>query len=191
MVQALKDANCGVIMISHWVAAELAAFALSDTLDPTPGALVYLQYGPSQPEFLDLVGDAAEGFFWGIVIGTYADEQGMAFREAYMAKYPCTMGRVYPGSGYDTVNILAKVWATVDPSDFDAVGMAIRGISHRGVCGTYSFASEDKGPLSYPNTTDGPDADQADLIFQVRDGAHTIISPAVVKQADFRPAPWM
>jgi branched-chain amino acid transport system substrate-binding protein len=191
IVQALKEADCGVIMISHWVAAELASFALSYTLDPTPGALVYLQYGPSQPEFLDLAGDAAEGFIWGTVIGTYADEMGMAFREAYMAKYPGTMGMVYTGSGYDTVNILAKVWATVDPSDFDAVGMAIRGVSHRGVCGNYSFASADKGPLSYPNTTDDPDAGQAHLIFQVQDGAHTIISPAVVKQADFRPAPWM
>lgn len=191
VVQALKDADCGVIMIDHWVAAELASFAQAYVLDPTPGSLVYLQYGPSQPEFLDLAGDAAEGFIWGSVIGVYADEAGMAFREAYMARYPGTMGMVYTGSGYDAIQILAKVWATVDPTDFDAVGAAIKAISHRGVCGTYTFATPEQTPISYPNMTDDPEAGQAHLIFQVQDGAHTIISPPTHKQADLRPAFWM
>ena len=191
IVQALKDADCGVIMIDHWVAAELASFAQAYVLDPTPGSLVYLQYGPSQPEFLDLAGDAAEGFIWGSVIGVYADERGMAFRKAYQAKYPGTMGMVYTGSGYDAIHILASVWATVDPGDFDAVGTAIKTISHRGVCGTYTFANEEQTPISYPNMTDDPESGQAHLIFQVQDGAHTIISPPTHKQADLRPAPWM
>lgn len=191
IVQQLKESDAGVIMIDHWVAAELASFAQAYVLDPTPGALVYLQYGPSQPEFLDLAGDAAEGFVWGSVIGVYADEQGMAFRDAYKAKYPGTMGMVYTGSGYDTVHILAKAWETADPSDFDAVGQAIKGITYRGVSGTYTFANEDHTPLSYPNTTDDPEAGQAHLIFQVQDGEHIIISPATHKQADLRPAPWM
>ena len=191
IVQALKAADCGAIMIDHWVAAELASFAQAYVLDPTPGSLVYLQYGPSQPEFLDLAAEAAEGFVWGSVIGVYADEMGMAFRAAYMAKFPGTMGMVYTGSGYDTVQILAKVWASVDPSDFDGVGKAIKAITHRGVCGTYTFANVEQTPLSYPNMTDDAEAGQAHLIFQVQDGAHTIISPASHKQADLRPAPWM
>ena len=153
VMQALKEADCGVILISHWVAAELASFAPSYALGPTPGSLVYPQYGPPQPEFLNLAGDAAEGFIRGPVIGTSADETGMAFRATYMARYAGTMGMVDTGSGYDTFNIQAKVRATRDPSDFDA--------------------------------------GQAHLIFQVQDGAHTIISPAVVKQAGLRPAPWI
>lgn len=191
VVQALKDADCGVLMIDHWVAAELAAFAQAYVLDPVPGALVYLQYGPSQPEFLDLAGEAAEGFVWGSVIGTYADAQGMTFRAAYQAKFPGTMGMVYTGSGYDTVHILAQVWAAVDPSDFDAVGKAIKAVRYRGTCGTYTFANETNSTTSYPNMTDDPEAGQAHLIFQVQDGAHTIISPDTHKQADMRPAPWM
>ncbi|NGM44312.1 amino acid ABC transporter substrate-binding protein [Rhodobacter sp. SGA-6-6] len=191
IVQALKDADCGVIMIDHWVAAELASFAQAYVLDPTPGSLVYLQYGPSQPEFLDLAGDAAEGFIWGSVLGVYADEKGMAFRESYQARFPGTMGMVYTGGGYDAIHILAAAWAEADPADFDAVGNAIRAISHRGVCGTYTFATPEQTPLSYPNTTDDPEAGQAHLIFQVQDGAHTIISPETHKQADMRPAPWM
>ena len=191
IIQAQKAADCGVIMIDHWVAAELASFALADVLGLTPGAPVYLQYGPAQPEFLDLAGDAAEGFVWGSVIGTYADEMGMAFRQACMAKYPGTMGMVYSGSGHDTTHMLACVRATVDPSDFDGVGAAIKAISHRGVCGTYTFANDGHIPLSYPNTTGDPEAGQAHLIVQVQDGAHTIISPTLLKQTAIRPEPWM
>lgn len=191
IIQALKEADCGVIMIDHWVAAELASFAQAYVLDPTPGALVYLQYGPSQPEFLDLAGDSAEGFVWGSVIGTYADEKGMAFRDAYQAKFPGTMGMVYTGSGYDTVHILAEAWKSADPSDFDAVGKAIKAISYRGVCGTYTFATDTNSPISYPTMTDNADGAQAHLIFQVQDGQHMIISPDSHKQSDMRPAPWM
>lgn len=191
IIQALKEQDAGVIMIDHWVAAELASFANAYVLDPVPGALVYLQYGPSQPEFLDLAAENAEGFIWGSVIGTYADEKGAAFRAAYQAKYPGTMGMVYTGSGYDSVHILAQVWAIVDPGDFDAVGAAIKAIKYRGVCGTYTFANDSNSGTSYPNQTDDPEAGQAHLIFQVQDGAHKIIAPAAFAEAAFRPAPWM
>ena len=191
VIQALKEADCGAIMIDHWVAAELASFAQAYVLDPVPGALVYLQYGPSQPEFLDLASDAAEGFVWGTVIGVYADEKGLAFRAAYQAKFPGTMGMVYTGSGYDTIHILAEAWKAADPSDFDAVGKAIKDTRYRGVCGTYTFATPTNSPVSYPTMTDDAEGAQAHLIFQVQDGAHTIISPDSHKQADMRPAPWM
>ena len=70
-------------------------------------------------------------------------------------------------------------------------GAAIKAIKYRGVSGTYTFANDDHTPLSYPNTTDDPEAGQSHLIFQVQDGQHIIISPEVNKQADLRPAPWM
>lgn len=65
IIQALKEHDAGVIMIDHRVAAELASFANADVPDPVPGALVYLQCGPSEPKFLDLAAENAEGFIWG------------------------------------------------------------------------------------------------------------------------------
>lgn len=191
VVRALKEGDCGVLMIDHWVAAELAAFTQAYLSDPVEGALVYLQYGPSQPEFLDLAGDAAEGFIWGSVIGTYADEKGQTFRDAYQAKFPGTMGMVYTGSGYDTAYILSKVWAETDPSDFDAVGKAIKAIKYRGVCGTYTFDNDTQSGTNYPYMTQDPEAGQAHLIFQVQNGEHTIISPEPFTQAKFEAARWM
>ena len=191
VLRALKETDAGVIMIDHWVAAELAAFTQTFAVDPVEGSLVYLQYGPSQPEFLDLAGEAANGFVWGSVIGTYADDMGTAFREKYQEKFPGTMGMVYTGSGYDTVKLLAQVWAETDPSDFDAVGKAIREVKYRGVAGTYTFDNDTQSGTSYPNQTDDPEAGQAHLIFQVQDGAHKIVSPPPFNEVDFQPAWWM
>jgi branched-chain amino acid transport system substrate-binding protein len=191
VMRALKASQAGVIMIDHWVAAELAAFAQNFAADPVPGALVYLQYGPSQPDFLNLAGDSANGFIWGTVVGTYADAQGQAFRKAYQAKYPGVMGMVYTGSGYDTTKLLAQVFAQVDPANHDAVGDAIRKARYRGVCGAYSFGNDTQSGTSYPNQTEDSEAGQAHLIFQVQDGAHKIIYPKPFNETNFASPPWI
>ena len=83
VIQDIKDTGAGFVMVDHWVAAELAAFAQQYSASPMENSLVYLQYGPSQPEFLDLSKGAAEGLIWGTVYGVYADKQGKAFREVH------------------------------------------------------------------------------------------------------------
>ena len=191
IIAALKETDAGLIMIDHWVAAELAAFAQNFAIDPVEGALVYLQYGPSQPEFLDLAGGAAEGFIWGTVYGVYADEKGAAFRKTYKDTYPGTMGVVYTGGGYDAVHLLADAWKSADPSDFDAVGNAIRSAEYRGVNGFYKFVPETQSGISYPDMVSDPEAGQAHLFFQVQDGEHRIIAPDPYSESSFRPAPWM
>ena len=191
VIRALQDSDSAAIMIDHWVAAELAAFAQQYAFDPVPGSVVYLQYGPSQPEFLDLAQGAGEGMVWGTVYGVYADEMGAAFREKYRAKYPGTMGMVYTGGGYDAVNILAKAWEEVgDPSNFDAVGDAIRNMEYRGINGLYKIDPETNSGISYPNMTDDPEGGQAHLFFQVQDNEHRIIAPEPFAEVRFTAPPW-
>ena len=192
VIRALQDTDAGAIMIDHWIAAELAAFAQQYAYDPVPGALVYLQYGPSQPEFLDLAAGAGEGMVWGTVYGVYADKMGSAFREKYRAKYPGTMGMVYTGGGYDAVKILAQAWESVeDPSKFDDVGNYIRGMNYRGINGLYKIDPETNSGVSFPNMTDDPEGGQAHLFFQVQNNEHTIVAPKEFAQAPFKLAPWM
>lgn len=192
VIRALQESDAAAIMIDHWVAAELAAFAQQYAFDPVPGALVYLQYGPSQPEFLDLAQGAGEGMVWGTVYGVYADEKGAAFREKYRDKYPGTMGMVYTGGGYDAIQILAQAWEQVgDPSKFDEVGNAIRAMEYRGINGMYKIDPETNSGISYPNMTDDPEAGQAHLFFQIQDDQHTIIAPEAFAEKPFQKAPWM
>jgi branched-chain amino acid transport system substrate-binding protein len=191
VIRALQDTDAAAIMIDHWVAAELAAFSQQYAYDPVPGSLVYLQYGPSQPEFLDLAQGTGEGMVWGTVYGVYADEKGNAFREKYRAKHPGTMGMVYTGGGYDAVMMLAKAWTEVgSPDDFDAVGNAIRKMEYRGINGFYKIDPETNSGISYPNMTDDPEGGQAHLFFQVQDNEHRIIGPSPFAETEFKAPPW-
>lgn len=189
VIAELKASDAGVIMIDHWVAAELAAFSQAFAADPLEDSLVYLQYGPSQPEYLDLAGDAAEGFIWGTVIGTYADEQGTKFREDYKARFPGTMGLVYTGAGYDTVYLLAAAIEAAGSTDFDAVNTALEDTAYRGVAGFYSF-TDSHAVAVYPDEVSDPEAGQAHLFFQVQDGEHRIISPEPYNETGFATPPW-
>lgn len=190
IINALKDEGAGVIFISHWVAAELAAFAQQFAYDPTPNSLVYLQYGPSQPEFLDLARGAGEGMIWGTVLGTPRSEAGMAFRETYMARHGDNMGEVYTASAYDTIQMLAQVWRTTDPADFDSVGDAIRALNYQGISGTYTFDRPQQRALNYPWETDNLDEGVPHLIYQVQDNQHVIILPAELAQGEYRTPHW-
>lgn len=148
VISALKDSDAGVVFISHWVAAELAAFSRQFAFDPVPGSLVCLQYGPSQPEFLDLAQGAAEGMIWGTVLGTPRDARSKPFREAYMARHGENMGEVCTSRSWDTIHMLAEVWKTVDPADFNAVGDAIRKLRYKGISRTYTFDRPEQRALN-------------------------------------------
>jgi len=197
VLQDIKSTGAGIVMVNHWVAAELAAFAKQFAANPLPGALVYLQYGPSQPEFLNLAGAAAEGFVWGTVYGVYADAQGQTFRDQYKAEYlgkggkDGVMGLVYTGGGYDSVQLLAKAWSKAAPEDFKAVNTALQSLQYRGVNGFYRFDNPNQSPPNYPLEVNKPEEGIAQLFFQVQGGEHRIVAPDALKQSAFKPAPWM
>ena len=65
VIQEMKEVDAGAIMVDHWVAAEYAAFCKQFVANPVPNSLVYLQYGPSQPEFLTLAGELPRTAFAG------------------------------------------------------------------------------------------------------------------------------
>lgn len=196
VIQELKRVDAGAIMIDHWVAAEYAAFCKQFQADPVEGALVYLQYGPSQPEFLELAGRSAEGFCWSTVLGVYADERGNAFRAKYKERFPGIMGLCYTGNGYDIAYYLKAAWeATGDPSDFKAVCDWIRTNPYRGVCGYMDMNNEFQEAAHFPDngyavTATELEKGMSQLYVQVQDGEHKIVYPYEIKESTLRPAPW-
>jgi branched-chain amino acid transport system substrate-binding protein len=199
VIQKLKEADAGAIMINHWVASEYAAFCKQFIADPVPGALVYLQYGPSQPEFLELGGSSTEGFCWSTVLGVYGDQRGQDFRKKYLARYPefvGNMGLVYTGNGYDIVQYLKLAWeATKNPEDFAANVTWIRNNPYRGVCGMMDMNNEYQEALHYPDNGFGNQASELEkgmsqLFVQVQGGEHKIIWPTEISESTLKPAPW-
>jgi len=190
VMQAIKKSGAGVIMLDYWLGAEEAAFCQQFVADPVKGALVYIQYGPSQPEFLNIAGPAAEGMVWSTVLGVYNDAKGAEFRKKYAAKHTGVIGLCYNGSAYDTLHILNNAWSAVEPENFKAVCDYIRTHKYRGVTGGFSFDNEYQAALHYPMQTDSLEDGMAQLYFQVQDGQHKIIQPTALAESKFRVFPW-
>jgi branched-chain amino acid transport system substrate-binding protein len=72
----------GAIIITHFLAQDLAQFMLQFTPQPTK-SLVYMQYGPSLPAFRDIGGKAVNGTIFSTVVGCLPDEYAVPFRKAY------------------------------------------------------------------------------------------------------------
>jgi len=191
-IRDIHKNGAGVIMLNHWVAAAYAAFTSQYEANPLAGTLIYMQYGPSQPEFLDIAGESAEGYIWSTVLGVYNDEKGAEFRAKYKKRFPGTMGLVYTGMGYDVVYMLKNAWESVgDPNDFKAVNDYIRANNYRGVNGWYKLDNDCQCTPAYPDEVDDIEQGMAHLFFQVQDGEHKIIAPDPLVETEFRPAPWM
>lgn len=199
VIQKLKEVDAGAIMINHWVAAEYAAFCKQFSVDPVENSLVYLQYGPSQPEFLELGRRATEGFCWSTVLGVYGDETGQNFRKKYLERYPeyeGNMGLVYTGNGYDIMNYLKLAWeATGDPEDFAANVAWIRNNPYRGVNGMMDMNNDLQEALHYPdngfdNQATELEKGMSQLFVQVQDREHKVIWPNEIAESSLRPAPW-
>jgi branched-chain amino acid transport system substrate-binding protein len=197
VIRELKEVDAGAIMIDHWLASELAAFAKQFVADPVPNALVYLQYGPSQPEFLTLTGAAGNGFCWSTVTGVYADERGLAFRKKYKERFPGVMGLAYTGIGYDIPFMLKRAWEAVgDPRKFNEVNSWLRANPYRGVCGYYDMNNAYQETLHFPDhgfdslQTSDIEKGQAQFYCQIQDQEHKIIYPNELAEAKITPAPW-
>jgi branched-chain amino acid transport system substrate-binding protein len=193
VIQDIKRTGAGAVMLNHWVAAEYAAFCKQFQANPLKGTLVYLQYGPSQPEFLELSGKAAEGFIWSTVLGVYADAKGRAFRDKYQKRFPgAPMGLCYTGGGYDMVHILAQAWSKTGTVDnFKVVNDYIRKTPFRGVCGWSIMNNARQEAVQFPVGTPDIEKGMSQLYFQVQNGQHKIIYPGQLKEQTFRNAPWM
>lgn len=181
----------GLIFITDYLAGDLASFATQFAGAPTP-SLLYQQYGPSVPEYLDLAGAAANGVVWSTTIGTLPDEIGTSFRERYQQKYSATAGLSQSGAQYDAVRIWARAAAQAgDPDDFDRVNQFLKATVFRGVVGTYAFDSTELTSVPYPDKVNDPSLGMPHLTYQIQDGEQVLLSPDPYTQGQFTLPPWM
>ena len=168
-------------MIDHWVGAELAALRPAVLADPVPGSLVYLQYGPSQPEFLDIAGEAAEGFYWGTMIGVPDTGKGAEFRAAYAAKYPDARSASSTPAG-------ATTWCTCSRTPGRTSTRRTRKAVMHWIKATRTTApratstSRTSRRRCTRTTWTTPDKGVTHLFFQVQGGEHKIVLPESYKK---------
>lgn len=197
VLREMHETDAAAIFVDHWVAAEFAAFAKQFVADPVKDSLVYMQYGPSQPEFLTLAGSASDGFCWATTYGVYPDKLGLEFQARLQKRFPVKHGIVQTAVGYDIAHILKKAWEAVgDPNNFKAVCDWIRANPQRGVAGFGDMNNAYQESKHFPNT--GFDELQAaeiekgvaTVFAQVQNGEHKVIYPTEIAETKLARCSW-
>lgn len=188
VLSTVRDNPPSILFSSDYNPADDAALAQQLAADPIP-CLVYQQYGPSVPEFLELAGDAANGIIWATVLGLLSDKIGTDFRTRYEAKFGQQPGWANAGGVYDTTWVWAKSVALAgDAKNYRRVAAMSERLIHRGTTGSISF--ENHAGLAYPGQTTDPSLGQPHIIVQIQNGEHKIISPAPYTTSEFQLPPW-
>jgi branched-chain amino acid transport system substrate-binding protein len=191
-IAKLHSTNAAVIFISHFDAAEEAAFCKQFAANPVKDALVYLQYAPSQSEFLRIAGSDANGFVWSSVLAVPPTPGGKAFLAKFRKRFNRTnVGIAYTAFGYDTTQILARAWRKVgDTRNFKAVNNYIRLHAYRGVLGTYDFSTKGQTTRLYPDQVANPKLGIPHMYFQIQNGRHRAIAPEPFVETRYVAPPW-
>jgi branched-chain amino acid transport system substrate-binding protein len=196
LIAKVKSTNPGVVMDTHLVPADVAAFQKQWVANPTD-SLVYLQYAPAVPQFLELAGDAAEGVIWSTTTGYLNDFIGKRFQDKFREVTGRPPALATSGMSYDAVHIFARAWGMVgDPKDFPAVVKQIKTMRHRGINGSY-WMERTKGNVieSYPSENEDPGLATPLQFFQIQkvEGKleNVVIAPEPYIEGQFKKQPWM
>ena len=185
----VKQAAPSVLFTSDFSPADDAAMAKSWAASPTK-TLVYQQYGPSVPEYLNLAGPAANGIVWATVLGLLPDKIGNDFRSRYQAKYGAQPGWANAGGCYDEVNVWAAAVAmSGNPKDYKGVAKATEEVIWRGTTGGISFLSHTG--IQFPAQTADASIGQPHIIVQIQDGVQKVVSPTPFTSGTFVLPSWM
>ena len=181
----------GLIFHADYIPGDLASFQQQFRSDPTP-SLMYQQYGPSIPEYLELAGSDADGVIWSTVIGTLPDASGEAFRDLYRQEYDAEAGLSQAGGQYDLVHVWAQSAAMAgDPANFEQVNDNLKRMLYRGVSGTYHFKPEELTAIPFPDEVNDPSLGMAHLTFQIQDQEQVLVDPDPYIKGEFQLPAWL
>lgn len=175
-----------VIVNTDYLPGNAAKFMTQFLEQPTE-SLVFIQYAPSVPEFLELTKERSNGIMYNMLGGPLDTPKNPRSAEV-MKKYEDTYG-VAPGtygtSLYEQVYVYADALATVgDPTKRLEIGQAIGATEKQIVSGKLRFdpathlavQSDDAIPIQF---------------FQLWDGQRALFYPESYATGEFRLPPWM
>jgi branched-chain amino acid transport system substrate-binding protein len=189
VLSKVKQAAPSVLFTSDFSPADDAKMAQSWVAGATK-TLMYQQYGPSVPEYLNLAGAASNGVIWATVLGLLPDSIGNDFRKRYAAKFNAQPGWANAGGCFDEVNVwAAAVQMSGDPKNYKAVAKATEQVIWRGVTGAISF--ENHTGRQFPAQTADASLGQPHIIVQIQDGQYKVVSPDPFTSGKFVLPAWM
>lgn len=148
-------------------------------------ALVYMQFTPVIPEFLDLAGEAAEGLLWSSTVNPVADRVD-DYDERWIAKFGSEPASSYSYGTRDGFDLwVAAVERAGSVDDFEAVIEELKKTDHDGLTGRIVFDPEDH--TAYAGVDYIPT-----VWHQVWDGRHNTSFPReYAKGYAYKLPPWV
>jgi len=164
-----------------------AAKFLTQFLEQPTNSLVFIQYAPSVPEFLDLTKERATGIVYNLlggVLNTPKNPRAAEVSGKYKAKYGNEPGSYGPAL-YEEVYIYADALKKVgDPTKRLEIGKAMGETQKQIASGMLKF--DPKTHLA----VQGNDAIPIQF-FQIWDGERILFYPTDYASGEFRSPPWM
>ncbi|MCY3867518.1 MAG: ABC transporter substrate-binding protein [Chloroflexi bacterium] len=161
------------------------AALMNQFMENPPNSLLFLQYGPSVQEFLDLTGDNSTGLIYNN-LGAAIDSKPEVneIRDRYEELHG-HRGGYFTVIAYDQVMIYATCLEEVgDPADRIAIGDCIGGLEMETLAGFLTFDQEThlaiQGPEFYPIQ-----------FYQIWEGERIQIEPDKYATGTFQVPPWM
>lgn len=175
-----------LVINTDYLPGNSASF-LNQFLEQPTQSLVFLQYAPSVPEFVDLTGKGSTGVIYdllGGVLDTPKNPRAAELKKMFKDKYGVDSGTYGIGLYEMTwvyLDALAKVGS---PEDHEAIGKAIGETDKQVAQGRLKFdqathlalQGDDYIPLQF---------------YQIRDGQHVLISPTQYATGEFQLPPWL
>lgn len=183
----IRAKNPGFIVDTDYQVSNEITFLRQFRQNPTD-SLVFMQYGPSRPEFVQTAGTAANGILFDNLAGLIDSPRhppATALRTAYQQEYGTAAVDPQAVLTYEGVMVYAAALAKVgDPGKQTQIGTAIGAGKTTTAGGTLAFD---------PATHLAREGDEFVPLqsFQIQDGKPALIAPGKYATATFRLPPWM
>lgn len=175
-----------LIVNTDYLVANEVAFMEQFLEDPTD-SLMFMQYGPSVPEFVELTADSSTGVLYNLLGGMILspkNELATSFMEKFKAEYGVDTGS-YGYALYESVMMYADALKEVgNPDDREAIGAAIGAMKRDTATGHIEFdpathlalQGDDYIPIQF---------------YQLRDGERILLHPPAFATGTVEPPPWL
>jgi len=175
-----------LIINTDYLPGNSASF-LNQFLEQPTKSLVFLQYAPSVPEFVELTGKNSNGVIYNLLGGaltTPKNPRAAEVADKFKAKFGVESG-TYGVGLYEIANVYFDALKKVgDPSDHAGIMKALGETDKQTAQGRLKFD---------PATHLAMQGDEYIPItfFQIWDGQRTLISPGAYATGEFKTQPWM
>jgi branched-chain amino acid transport system substrate-binding protein len=173
-----------IVVVTDSAPPNNAAFT-NQFMENPPDSLLFLQYGPSVQEFLDLTRENSNGVIYNMLGGAVETKpEVIAVRDRFEEEYG-HRGGYYAVVAYDEVLIYTRCLEEVgDPADRLAIGQCIGSTDMETYSGRLVFDQDTHlaiyGEDYYPI-----------MFFQIQDGERIMIEPPHYANGEFQLPSWM